>query len=206
MANEAERAWRTFKQYGVTGIQVEEAPDYIAFSQVNHVRAKPRNRLAVILCAIWAVASMFSLAVNPAFGLFVAFALGIVLPVIWFVSVLTMMRARTYLKLFADHIAVQDSNGSLDIKYDEVQNIDVRRDNVGNHQVVLWYGPKPMALFDLHSETEAISLREGIMAASGVMTGGMGEVVPVDMPARQPVAPQTAPAPSPRAVPNPFPE
>lgn len=173
MANEAERKWQTFRRYKFKGVKFTESPGRIRFRQrVPYWQRRPNRAFKIvrlILGAVWLGATLLAYADEgwmPAAIVFGTgfFALGAVLLVVSLVLPPTRI-----VTIEPGMVTIHDGYEETQIAADEIQNVDVQHSGGREYGVFVWNGPIPVFALTQEAQQNAISLREGVVAAIEMM-------------------------------------
>ncbi len=181
MANVAEQTWAAFRRYTYKGIKIDQDGQRIHFAQKN---AASRGRvLAVIALTIfmvlWPMFELFgSRSVSNA-RLWVPVLAWLIYPaVIMPLLIFFFVREKTVVDVQRGQVTVRKgSTETFVIPVDEIKNVDVRRSGSQNY-VAIWHGPVPVHTICADEEEAAITLKEGMVAAIGVMNQEGSSVTP----------------------------
>jgi hypothetical protein len=166
--NQAEQDWRTFRDYKFSEIKILEDEDHIQLSQRGSPNQSHLFKLQITVGLLW-----FIPAALPFFTQYwVAGAVYGFLSLIPWMAVFgigyLLLHRRTYVDIYPSKLTVKNANQHTTLTAEQIRNIDVQQDGTW-HTVVIWHGP--IALYTLSSLNyqNAISFKEGMVAAIGML-------------------------------------
>jgi hypothetical protein len=169
VTDKAEQDWRIFRRYKFSEVKILEDGDHIQFSQRGSPNHDHVVKLLIAVGLVWFVPTAL-LFFTPYWvaGAVYAVASTVPLGLMFGIGYLFLFR-RTYVDIYPSELTVKNARQHMTVTVDQIRSIDVQHEG-GSNAVVIWHGPVALYTVWSYNHQSAISLREGMVAAIGMLS------------------------------------
>jgi hypothetical protein len=167
--NQAEQDWRIFRRYKFSEVTITESGDHIQFSQ----RAAPDHdrvgKLYVAVALMWLI-PVVGLFLTPYWVAGAVYGVASLLPLLAVFGVgYAFLYGKTYVDIRPTDLTVKNQRQHMTVTFDQIRNIDVQQEGSWS-TVVIWHGPVALQTMTTQSYQNAVSIKEGMVAAIGMLS------------------------------------
>ena len=167
--NEAEQDWRIFRRYKFAEVKIVEDGDHIQFSQRASPDQAAITKLLRIVGGLYSIPGIL-LFLSPLWVVGAIYAVASIIPLLIVFGIgYAMSFSTTTVDIHPTDLTVKNQRQHMTVTFDQIRNIDVQQEG-GWSTVVIWHGPVALQTMKTQNYQNAVSLKEGMVAAIGMLS------------------------------------